>query len=98
MPTYSPRPRFLREHSRLSEEEKAALKRAVRQFVSDLRAGTGRFHPSLRVHRIDGRRRVWSLSFGADLHATFSYGPPQESGDAHIIWRRVGGHAIYREP
>jgi hypothetical protein len=70
----------------------------VRQLIADLRAGAGRFHPSFRVHRIDARRSVWSLRFGADLRATFSYGTPHHESDTHIVWRRIGRHNVYREP
>jgi len=97
VPTYERRPRFDRDCARLTAAEKAAFKRAVAQLVTDLRAGTGRIHPTLRVHRIDSHRGVWSMTFGPELRATFSYGTPRH-GDAHITWRRIGHHAIYREP
>jgi len=97
VPTYERRPRFDRDYDRLTAAEKTAFKRAVRQFIADLRGGSGRFHPSLRVHRIDSRRGVWSISSGGDLRATFSYGSQRE-GAAHIIWRRIGRHSIHREP
>ena len=47
--------------------------------------------------KLPAARGVWSLSFGDNLRATFSYGT-EHQGDAHIIWRRIGGHDIYREP
>jgi len=86
------------DYSQLSTADQAAFHRAVRQFVADLAAGNGRFHSSLRVHRIDARRGVWSMSFGDDLRATFSYGQPRKPGDTHIRWRRIGHHDVYREP
>lgn len=95
MPTYAPRPRFLREYERLTPAEQKAFRHAVGRFIADLRAGGTRFHPSLRVHRIDSQRGVWSLSFGPDLRATFSYGPAQRENDPHVIWRRIGKHNIY---
>ncbi len=98
MPTYERRLRFDRDHARLTDDEKAAFKLAVRRFIADLGAGSGRFHPSLRVHRIDSRRGVWAISFGGALRATFSYGTAQRTGDAHVIWRRIGSYSIYREP
>jgi len=98
VPTYERRLRFDRDYARLTDDEKAAFKLAVRRLIADLGAGSGRFHPSLRVHRIDSRRGVWAISFGGDLRATFSYGTAQRTGDAHVIWRRVGSHSIYREP
>jgi len=97
VPTYELRPRFDRDHRRLTAADKAAFIKSVSQFVADLRSGRGGFRPSLRVHSVDARRGVSSISFGADLRATFSYGD-ELTGDAHIIWRRVGSHRVYREP
>jgi len=97
VPTWERRPRFNRDYGQLTVEERRAFKRAVTRFIADLRAGTGRFHPSLRVHRIDSRRGVWSLSFGPDLRATFAYGPSRIEGEAHVVWRRIGGHDFYCE-
>lgn len=30
--------------------------------------------------------------------ATFAYGEEQSPGQAHIIWRRIGSHDIFRRP
>jgi hypothetical protein len=32
------------------------------------------------------------------MGATFSYGDERVSGQPHIIWRRVGGHEIFKQP
>jgi hypothetical protein len=33
-----------------------------------------------------------------DGRATFQYGPEIAPGEPHVIWRRIGTHAIFREP
>lgn len=98
MPTYEPLPRFWRDFDRLSKADRKAFKQAVELFRGGLAAG--RFDPRLRVHRIDSAPGVWSLSWGSDNdgRATFQYGSSRVAGEAHIIWRRVGKHAIYRRP
>lgn len=35
---------------------------------------------------------------GEDGRATFEYGEEIIDGEKHIIWRRVGGHAIFGSP
>lgn len=61
-------------------------------FVADLQAG-GAYRPSLRIKRLSGYRGLWEISFGADLRATFEFGD-----HAHITWRRIGTHDIFRDP
>jgi hypothetical protein len=29
---------------------------------------------------------------------TFSYAPEQMTGEAHVIWRRIGTHSIFTPP
>lgn len=35
---------------------------------------------------------------GRDGRATFAYGAEHIPGEAHIIWRRIGGHEIFDHP
>ncbi len=35
---------------------------------------------------------------GGPIRATFQYGPPQREDCAYVIWRRIGRHAILRNP
>ena len=35
---------------------------------------------------------------GYDRRATFQYGDEVHTGQPHVIWRRVGTHAIFRRP
>ncbi len=98
MPTFQRLPRFDRDWDALTAAERRAFRTAVALFLDGLRGASGRFHPRLRVHRIDGTEDIWSLSFGDDARATFQYGEPIRAGEPHIVWRRVGSHRIYRRP
>ena len=98
MPTYEPLQRFFRDYDDLTEAQKKAFRKAVELFKEGLE--TGGFHPSLRIHRIDSVPGVFSLTWGTDGdgRATFQYGKSKSPGQAHIIWRRIGTHGIYRRP
>lgn len=41
---------------------------------------------------------MWERSWAPDGRATFEYGKEIRPGEAHIIWRRIGTHAIFRAP
>jgi hypothetical protein len=98
VPTYRWLPRFRKDLEALSPEQREAFAKAVEEFVGALKQGRGRFPKSLRVHRIDGTEDVWSLSWAGDGRATFTYGDSIHPGEAHVIWRRIGSHGIYRAP
>jgi hypothetical protein len=68
----------------------------VTLFVAGVAAK--RFHPRLRVKRVQGAPQVWEMSWAPDGRATFEYGPEVRPGEAHIIWRRIGTHSIFRQP
>ena len=72
--------------------------RAGEKFIADLAAPETGFHPSLRVKRMQGHRGIWEMSWAPDGRATFQYGDEVHPGQAHIIWRRVGTHSIFRRP
>ena len=97
MPTYEATERFWRDWNNLSKDERRAFRHAVQEFVEDLAAG--RFRKGLRVRRVEGTGSVWEMTWeGGNGRATFEYGPEIQVGKRHVIWRRVGGHAIFRNP
>ncbi len=96
MPTYERSPRFRRGFDALDPAEQRAVLAAVRLFVDSLRQG--RFDPRLRVKRVHGYEAIWELTWAADGRATFMYGEEIRGGEPHVIWRRVGTHAIFRRP
>lgn len=68
----------------------------VERFVNSL--ARGQFDPTLRVKRVQGTRDVWEISWAPDGRATFSYGPEVRTGQAQVIWRRVGTHRVLEDP
>ncbi|MGH2766281.1 MAG: hypothetical protein ACRDKA_10265 [Actinomycetota bacterium] len=97
MPTYATTARFQRDFDDLSPEEKDDFKRAVRKFVEDLDSG-GPFRKGLRVKGVQGAPGVFEMTWGDNGRATFEYGEEVVEGEAHVIWRRCGGHEIFGSP
>jgi hypothetical protein len=98
VPTYDQTDRFRRDYKALSPERKQSFKRAVAVFAEDLDRAEGRFRPGLRVKGVRGARGVFELTFEEDGRAIFEFGEPIIAGKPHIIWRRVGTHAILDDP
>lgn len=97
MPTFFRSTSFLNDWRSLTPEQKRTFKAAVREMVADLQARQP-FRPSLRVKRVQKAKGVYEMTWAPDGRATFEFGPPQIPGEAHIIWRRIGGHDIFKQP
>ena len=97
MPTFAWLARFGTDFDGLTPSQQTAFLLAVTQFVDDLRAGQ-RFRNGLRVKGIKGATGIFELTWADDGRATFEYGEPVIPGEPHIIWRRVGTHAIFDRP
>lgn len=97
MPTHDEREHFLREWSKLSTAKQTLFLAAVAEMVEDLRARHG-FRGSLRVKGVQVHPGVFEMTWAADGRATFTYGAEQRPGEAHIVWRRIGGHDILKNP
>ncbi len=97
MPTHEERSQFLREYEALTTAERQLFAKAVTKMVNDLRADTD-FRASLRVKAVQGHPGIFEMTWADDGRATFSYGPPELTGELHVIWRRIGGHDILKNP
>jgi hypothetical protein len=95
MPTFDRSDEFIHDWSRLSPEQRDAFKAAVRQFVADLKSGSG-VRTALGVKRFRSVPGVWEFAWASDGRALFRYGTSPHQGDVHIVWLRVGAHDIYR--
>jgi hypothetical protein len=98
MPTRSVLASFFRDWQGLTPQQQRQFLTALKQFVSDLAVPETGFHPSLRVKRMRGHQDIWEMSWAPDGRATFEYGDEVHPGQAHIIWRRVGTHSVFRRP
>ncbi|HEV8647950.1 MAG TPA: hypothetical protein VG276_00775 [Actinomycetes bacterium] len=97
MPTYEKLPRFVKDFDQLSESDKQRFREAVAKFVEDLARDKG-FRPGLRVRGIQGAPRIFEMTWAPDGRATFHYGEPVREGQPHVVWRRVGMHAVLAKP
>jgi hypothetical protein len=98
---YDTTEQFDRDYDRLSADERTQFKAAVKKFIEDLRRlPHGRFRPSLRVKPMQAADGTFEMTWAhPDGRATFEYGDDHRPGDdAHIVWRRVGGHVIFDQP
>ena len=97
MPTYAWLARFRADFERLTPAQQAAFLVAVTQFVEDLQRDRT-FRKGLRVKGIQGATGLFEMTWAPDGRATFEYGPEIIDGQPHIVWRRVGTHAILQTP
>lgn len=97
MPTYEWTPRFRADFEGLTAAQQVAFLAAVAAFVADLRSGV-RVRAGLRVKGVKGAQGVFEMTWAPDGRATFTYGEPVRTEQAHVIWRRIGTHDIFREP
>ena len=97
MPTYAWLARFRADFERLTPTQQAAVLVAVQQFVGDLQAAGG-FRNGLRVKGIQGASGLFEMTWAPDGRATFEYGPEVTDGQPHVVWRRVGTHAVFKQP
>jgi hypothetical protein len=97
-PTYEQAPRFRRDVRGLRPEQRRRFQAAVRQLVAGLQHQPPELPTGLRVKRVQGTQDVWEMTFAPDGRATFRYGPARRAGEPHVVWLRVGTHAILDEP
>ena len=97
MPTHDEMAQFLREFVKLGDVEQDLFIDAMKMMVADLRAKR-QMRTSLRVKAVQGHSGIFEMTWAADGRATFTFGAEQQPGETHIIWRRIGGHEILKNP
>lgn len=95
MPSHQRARRFERDWKSLTETDRKRFRTAFGRFDADLTAGA--FRAGLRVKRVEGTDAVFEMTWAPDGRATFEYGTPRAKG-AHVVWRRIGRHAVFRGP
>jgi hypothetical protein len=96
VPTFAWLARSGSDFDALSADQQAAFLAAIAEFVADLKAGT--FRSSLQIKAVKGATGIFEMTWAANGRATFEYGSEITPGEAHIIWRRVGAHGVFRSP
>jgi len=97
LPTYAWLRRFAADFDSLSLEQQAAFLTAIALFVVDMGDGKG-FRKGLRVKGVKGATGIFEMTWGDDGRATFEYGEPVVETEPHVVWRRIGTHAIFKKP
>ena len=96
MPTFETLPRFERDWKNLTRQQQAAFGKVIGEyFVPDLAAPDRPFRAGLRVKGVTAHPGVFEMTWDNHGRATFSYGEERIAGQAHVIWRRIGTHAIF---
>lgn len=97
MPTYAWLARFRADFEKLTPVQHSEFLLAVAQFVDDLRSGRP-FRQGLRVKGMQGASGIFEMTWANDGRATFEYGDEVVKGEAHVLWRRVGTHSVFKQP
>jgi mRNA-degrading endonuclease RelE of RelBE toxin-antitoxin system len=89
--------RFMAEYERLSKEDQDAFQAAIKRFVAALREGRA-FDPGLGIRQMTGHPGIYEFHFSKRGRATFHYKTEERGKEADVMWRRIGGHEIYKQP
>lgn len=95
MPSYERTRRFERDLANLTPAQRRRFAAAFARFDADLAKGS--FRSSLRVKRVEGTDSVFEMTWAPDGRATFQHGESHGQG-AHVVWRRIGTHKVFRRP
>ncbi len=105
MPTFEAHDRFWREYECLRDDQQDAFNQALREFISVLRdwererrPGNPIFPQRLGITAMVKQRNIKEFAWAGDGRCTWEYGTPQIPDKFHVIWRRIGTHAIYKDP
>ena len=98
MPTRDALDSFWRDWAALTPDRKRLFRVAGGKLIEDFRHG-GPIRASMRARPMRDHPGIWEMTWESnDGRATFAYGAEVLPGERHIIWRRIGSHAIYDNP
>lgn len=105
MPTFEATARFWNEYRQLRLEQQSRFRGARQQFVNALFEweeagcpGMPSFPGRLGMKRMVGHGSVFEMAWAPNGRCTWEYGRMRRPGRCHVIWRRIGSHAIYSDP
>jgi hypothetical protein len=98
VPTFEALARFNREFRRLSPELRHAFLAMLPLFITALRESPPAFPAALRVHRVQRHPRCGVFECRAPVRCEGDLPDAGVADEPHVIWRRIGTHAILAEP
>jgi hypothetical protein len=51
-----------------------------------------------RIKHVQSTQGIFEFAWAPDGRATFQHGKAVIEGEAHVVWRRIGGHEIFDTP
>lgn len=100
---FSASPAFQTDAARLPGEHYKLFRQAVFSYLlpaseAGAHKGEAPWPRRLRIHQVGGGiySMTWSFA-GPDGRATFTF-DTDDAGQTVLVWRRIGGRAIYRRP
>jgi hypothetical protein len=94
---------FLADRKRLAREELEIVRARLPEFVAACENyaadPSARWPDALRVKAVTNAPGIFEVTFnfsGPDLRATFEW--VRIDGALAVRWRRIGGHAVFRNP
>jgi hypothetical protein len=96
--TYEMSPRFQKDYESLSRSDRSRARRAAKELADDLNNHRAP-RPGLRVKRVQtAPPGVLEMTWAPNGRATFEFGREVRVGHRHIVWRRIGTHAVFDAP
>ena len=105
MPTFSREHHFENDLRHLKQTERDQFRSALREFIDSLLQWEDvgcpwppPFPAALRIKDLSGYPGLWELTWARDGRCTWRFGSQLLPGKAHVVWRRIGGHEIFKDP
>lgn len=97
-PTFEADPVFRDQWDKLTQEQQRRFMSKVLSALVPALDNHAALPAGLRVKRVQGTDHIFEMSWAPDGRATFEYGTEVREGIPHIVWRRIGTHAIFANP
>lgn len=95
---------FKRDYKCLPREHQALVAKSLKPFMvgagRHAATGNGMWAAKLRVHAMKGHSGIWEMTWShssPDGRATWQWDTASD-GSRQVLFRRVGNHAIYKNP